>query len=291
MKKLLLIGKTGQLGRELFRDAPVFDFEVFGYTHHELDVTNAAAVESEVKRRGPDVIVNTAAFHVGSECEKNPLEAFKVNCIAVRNLAKIAKENGASLVTFSTDYVFDGESSVPYNEESQPNPIQIYGMSKTAGEYAALNTFPEGTYIIRTCGVYGGNTGSRSKEGNFVLHILRWFNENNRLEVSMEQFATPTFAKDLSEAALKLFKHPGAAPGIYHLVNEGHCSWYEFASSIVELAGLTGKEVVPVDRNGTEGGMRRPKFSVLENTRAKTLGIILPTWSDALGRYIKSTHE
>lgn len=283
--KVLLIGKTGQLGAEILKDAPFFDFEVFAYGHEELDITDDTAMEKEVKRHQPDFIVNTAAFNTTAECEKNPLEALRINCVAVRNLARISKEYGAKLVTFSTDYVFDGEKGVSYLEDDPPRPLQMYGISKLAGELAAQNVYAEGTYVIRTCGLYGGKEGSRSKGGNFVLNMLRDAPRSAVVEVSSEQIVSPTSAKDLSLAVLKILQS-NAPAGIYHLVNEGQCSWYEFVKEVYRLRGIK-REVVPIDRGGFSGGIRRPRFSALENRKARDIGIALPSWQDGLAEYIR----
>lgn len=285
MRKLLLIGKTGQLGAEILNDAPLFDFEVFGYGRGELDVTDTAALEAEIKLHRPDVVISTAAFHVVAECEEGPLEAFKVNCIAVRNLAQISKESGAKFMTFSTDYVFDGEKGSSYLEGDAPRPLQMYGFSKLAGEFAARGIYLEGTYVIRTCGLYGGKRGSKSKSGgNLVLQMLKEAGESKSVEISSEQIVSPTYAKDLSRAVLELLR-VGAPADIYHLVNEGQCSWHEFVEEVYRLAGIK-REVIPVDRRGIMNGVRRPRFSALENSRAKKLGIVLPKWQEGLAAYL-----
>ncbi len=289
MKSILLIGKTGQLGAEILQSAPFFDFQVFAYGRDELDITDTAAVREVVQRHRPSIIINTAAFHVVPQCEVEPSEAFRVNCIAVSNLAKIAKENGARFMTFSTDYVFDGEKGAPYMEDDTPRPIQFYGISKLAGEYAAQNIFPEGVYIIRTCGLYGGREGSKSRGGNLVLKMLKDAEKSNSVEVSSAEIANPTSTKDLSEGVLKLLQND-APPGIYHLVSEGQCSWYEFVREIYRLSGKK-REVIPVDRGGFGDGIRRPKFSVLANSKARALGIILPYWQEGLAAYIKFLSE
>jgi len=161
----------------------------------------------------------------------------------------------------------------------------MYGLSKLAGEYAALNLYSEGTFLIRTCGLFGGKIGSPEKKGNFVLNIMKEARDEEIIEVSSEQIISPTYAGDLSKATLKLLKKE-AAPGIYHLVNEGFCSWADFTKEIFKLAGIK-TEVVPVDRGGESGGVRRPKFSVLENKKAKALGIELPSWQEGLKSYFE----
>jgi len=283
MKKILLIGKSGQLGSEIIKDASIFGFEIFSFNKEDLNVTNKLQIKEKIKEIKPDILINTSAYHVVSMCEKNPLAAMAVNFIAVRDLAIICKENNVIFVTYSTDYVFDGEKGTPYEENDIPNPLQIYGISKLAGEYAALNSYSEGIFIIRTCGLYGGEKGSPEKGGNFVLNIIEEARNKKIIEVSSEQIVSPTYAGDLSKTVLKLLNSK-AEPGIYHLVNEGYCSWYEFTKVIFQLAKID-KEIKPVDRSASDNKMKRPKFSALKNKKAKSLGIELPTWQDGLRSY------
>ena len=207
----------------------------------------------------------------------------EVNFLAVQNLANLCKKNNITFVTYSTDYVFDGEKGGAYIETDMPHPLQVYGFSKLAGEYAALSIYPSGSLVIRTCGVYGGKEGSRQKGGNFVLNILKEAQNKEIVEVSSEQIVSPTYVGDLGRATLKLLGRK-ATLGIYHLVNEGCCSWYEFTKEIFQLAEITTM-LVPVDRSGVSGAMKRPRFSVLKNTRAKALGVELPSWKEGLSSY------
>lgn len=284
MRKILLIGKTGQLGSEIMKDAVSFDFIIFSYDKDKLNVTNEVQVKEKIEEIKPDILLNTSAYHVVAACEENPLDAMAVNCIAVTKMAKLCKKYDIKFVTYSTDYVFDGKKRAPCEENDTPNPLQIYGISKLAGEYAALNSYPEGIFIIRTCGLYGGEKGSPEKGGNFVLNIMEEAHHKKIIEVSSEQIISPTFAGDLSKATLKLLNSE-AEPGIYHLVNEGYCSWYEFAKEIFQLANID-KEIKPIDRNGSNGKIKRPKFSALKNTKAKALGIELPSWQEGLKFYL-----
>lgn len=284
MKKILLIGRNGQLGTEIIKDASSFGFEVIAFEKEELDVTNELQVREKIKEVKPDILINTSAYNAVLMCETNFLPAMELNFIAVKNLARICKENNIFFVTFSTDYVFDGEKGTPYEEDDAPNPLQIYGISKLAGEYAALNCCPKGAFIIRTCGLYGGKMGSPGK-GNFVLNIIKEAKEKETIEVSSEQIISPTYAGDLSKATLKLL-NSSAEAGIYHLINNGYCSWYEFTQEVFKLAGIN-KELKPVDRGGLTGEMKRPKFSALKNIKAKTLGIELPLWQEGLKLYLK----
>ena len=285
MEKILLIGKTGQLGGEIIKDGSSFNFEIFSFDKDELDVKNESQVKEKLEEIKPNILLNTSAYHVMAACEENPLEAMAVNFIAVDKMAKLCKRYGIKFITYSTDYVFDGEKGAPYEENDKPNPLQIYGISKLAGEYAALNSYPEGTFVIRTCGLYGGKKGSPEKKGNFVLNIIKEAQNKEVIEVSSEQIVSPTYAGDLSKATLRLLLNSKIIPGIYHLVNEGYCSWYEFTKEIFRLAKIN-KEIKPVDREGMSGGARRPKFSALANTKAKALGIDLPSWQEGLKSYL-----
>ena len=232
----------------------------------------------------PDVVINTAAFHNVPLCEQESLRAFAVNCQAVRDMAAICKKNDIRLVTFSTDYVFSGEQRKPYSEEAKAMPLQIYGISRLAGELTALATAPQHAVIIRTCGLYGFS-GANSKGGNFVEKRLADAKILSELEMGCDQVISPTYTGDLAQAVLKLIDHPKAEPGIYHLINEGECTWFEFTQAIYEVMDIKIK-LIPVDRKGMDGAMRRPRYSVLANTKAQSLGITLPHWIDALKRYL-----
>lgn len=281
--KVLLIGKTGQLGGDLLRNNPGHD--IYAPGREELDIASGHAIRQVVAAAAPDVVINTAAFHNVPLCETEVESAFRINCAAVRDLAAACRERKASFITFSSDYVFGGEKRSPYLEDDRPQPLQMYGISRLAGELTARATAPEQAVIIRTCGLYG-RSGAQSKGGNFVDKRLQDAKSHRVLEMGCDQVVSPTSTDDLSRAVWQLLAHPGAEAGIYHLVNEGECTWYEFTRAIYELAGLE-MEVVPVDRGGISGTMRRPLYSVLGNGRARSYGIVLPHWRDALARYLK----
>jgi dTDP-4-dehydrorhamnose reductase len=281
--RLLLIGRSGQLGGDLLRNNPGHDIEAPGRA--ELDLTRPDQVRAAIARYRPDLVVNCAAFHNVPLCEEQPEQAFRVNCIAVRDLANACREANARLFTFSSDYVFGGDRRSPYGEDDLPGPLQVYGISRLAGEHAALAAAPGHAVVIRTCGLYG-ESGARSKGGNFVDGRVADARAGKTIEMASEQVVAPTSTADLSRAVFALAGLPALEPGIYHLVNEGQCSWYELTVAIVEILGLPGR-VVPVDRQGKTGSMRRPLYSVLANHKARRLGITLPTWRDALERYLR----
>jgi dTDP-4-dehydrorhamnose reductase len=282
--KLLLLGKNGQLGTELEKQARAKGLDITALGREELDITDNTAVCETIKKLQPTVILNASAYHVVPDCEQYPQNAFAINTIALKNLAEIAEEQKAVLVHYSTDYIFDGIKGKPYKEDDKPNPLQVYGISKLAGEFAVLN-YCSKAIIIRACYVYGGKTGSRAKKGNFVLTILKQIEGKTELEVASEQIVSPTYAEDLAEASLKLIQKK-ESKGIYHLVNEGHCTLSEFAQQIVKYKKQKTK-IIPVNRGGVAGKLHRPLFSALQNTRAKQEGIKLPHWKASLKKYVE----
>ena len=286
--KVLLIGATGQLGGDLLRNNVAHEIVAPG--RDVLDLARPAQLATVIADLAPDAIINCAAFHNVPQCEQQPQEAFLTNCVAVRELAAAAQASGARLVTFSTDYVFGGAGRrEPYLETDLPQPLQIYGISRLAGELAALAVAPRNTVIIRTCGLYGEHH-SRSKNGNFVEQRVAEAEAGRHIQMACEQTVAPTYCDDLSRAVWSLLEHPGGAAGIYHLTNEGECSWYEFAKAILELSGYP-PDIEPVDRGGMSGKMRRPLYSVLANTRARALGISLRPWREALAAYLQTKRK
>lgn len=283
--KILLIGKNGQLGAEINRQSLERKYEISVFGREELDITDSNKVNQEIESYEPDIVINTSAFHVVPVCEDEPEQAFLVNAISLKSLAEFCEEKKIKLITYSTDYVFDGLKGSPYIEDDKPNPLQIYGLSKLAGEYIVLNYSPN-SIVIRTCVVYGGKEGSRSKKGNFILNILQQAEKEKSIDVASEQIVSPTYSADLAEATLKLVEHANTK-GLYHLVNEGYCSFAEFAQEAIKLKGLNTR-IIPVDRKGISGKLKRPFFSALKNTEAANLGIKLPPWQDALKRYVNT---
>lgn len=284
---ILLIGKTGQLGGNIL--AMQTEHRIHAPDRNELDIESSESCERVFAALRPDVVINTAAFHNVPQCEVEPLRAFAVNCQSVRNLAAICKKMDVQLVTFSTDYVFGGEQRTPYREDDRTGPLQMYGISRLAGELAALATAPQHAVVIRTCGLYG-LSGATSKGGNFVDKRMADAQTGNELEMGCDQVVSPTYTGDLALAVLKLIEHPQLVPGIYHLVNEDECTWFEFTQAIYEIMSLPIM-VRPVDRGGLSGEMRRPLYSALANTKARALGIALPHWRDGLERYLKEKYQ
>lgn len=277
----LIAGGGGALASDLERRLRM-SCEVVALAHDELDVTDGAALAATFAEVGPDLVLNGAAANSPAVCEREPEWAFAVNASAVEAMARLATEHGARFVTFSTNYVFDGEQSEPYGEEDPPNPRSVYARSKLAGEQAALDANPE-ALVVRTAGLFGLR-GNEVKGGNFVTRLLERARRGEPLAVVDDQRLTPTFADDLAEASIAALD--AGADGLLHLTNSGACSWYEFAEAIVELAGLDlPVRAVATDR---DPDLDRPRNGVLARPRADAAGLPrLRPWREALGDYIE----
>ncbi|NJF25158.1 dTDP-4-dehydrorhamnose reductase [Thermococcus sp. Bubb.Bath] len=280
--KVAIIGANGQLGTDLVE---VFsndsEFEVVPLTHKDLDVTVPETLEI-LKRLKPDVIINTAAYVRVDDAEVYPEKAFAVNSIGALNVARVASKIGAVNVYISTDYVFDGEKGEPYNEDDMPNPINVYGTSKYAGEIFTRNYSPK-HYIIRVASLYG-LAGASGKGGNFIEWIIEKAKRGEQLRIVDDQFMSPTYTKDVA-GTLKEFLKLKPEFGIYHMVNEGVCSWYEFAKAVFEILELD-VQIKPIKSNELNRLARRPKFSALENKKLKELGLKMPDWMEGLREYL-----
>ncbi|MEM7813828.1 MAG: dTDP-4-dehydrorhamnose reductase, partial [Candidatus Aenigmatarchaeota archaeon] len=214
--------------------------------------------------------------------EDNPDKSFLVNASAVRNLALVCKDIGATLVHFSTDYVFDGRLGRPYTESDAPNPINVYGVSKLSGELFVRNITAR-HFIIRPSGVFG----KAKKEGkeNFVQKMIRLASSGSELRVVDDQFFSPTYARDLASKLAELIATEKY--GTYHITNSGSCSWFEFAREILKIAGLRN-EVKPVKSSEFGAKAARPMFSVLESESLPAAGLSkMRPWREALKDYIK----
>jgi dTDP-4-dehydrorhamnose reductase len=284
--KIAIIGGNGQLGSDLRRALADQNVSLVPFVHRELDVTNSTQVDQVLGSIQPEVVISTAAYHKVEECEQQPALSFAVNAIGPRNLALACRRNRTVLVHFSTDYVFDGARTQPYTETDLPHPLNVYGVSKLAGEEMVALTW-ERHFVIRTCGLYGV-AGSSGKGGNFVETMLRKAAEGAPLRVVNDQVLTPTFTGDLADAVAKLIRTE--AYGLYHISAEGQCSWYEFARKIFELEDLKVK-LTPVSTREFPSPVRRPAYSVLSKEKLKRLGITMARWEEGLARYLAARRD
>lgn len=281
--RVAIIGANGQLGTDLvevFNEDP--EFEVIPLTHKDLDVTVPETLEI-LKRLEPDVIINTAAYVRVDDAELYPEKAFAVNAIGALNVARVANEIGAVNVYISTDYVFDGEKEEPYTEEDIPNPINVYGASKYAGEIFTRNYSPK-HYIIRVASLYG-KAGASGKGGNFVEWVIEKAKRGEELRIVDDQFMSPTYTKDVART-LREFLKLRPEFGVYHMLNEGFCSWYEFTKVIFEILGWK-VQIKPIKSNELNRLAKRPRFSALKNEKLERLGLKMKPWKEALREYLK----
>lgn len=285
-KRIVITGANGQLGRALNQvlktrtDLTIVNTgmeEPTAYCPIILDITNPVAVMNFIQEIKPDVIINCAA-HTGVDlCESEQERAYRINAIGPKNLATAADALDAKLIHISTDYVFDGEGTTPYTEDSITAPATVYGSTKLAGE-EFVKSICENYNIVRTAWLYG--------EGkNFVKTMLSLAEKNNEIRVVNDQIGCPTSALELARAIAFLIDNDGV--GIYHGVCEGSASWYEFA---LEIFKLTGKDVnvLPISTEEYPTPAKRPKYSVLKNERLARAGYTLKFWKDALREYIES---
>lgn len=280
---ILVTGANGQLGSCL-RDVAAGSTDNYIFTDvAELDITDAAAVRKAVSDNAVDVIVNCAAYTNVDKAEDDAAFAELLNATAVRNLAEAAKENDATLIHISTDYVFGKEPyNVPCREDQKGTPTGIYGLTKLHGEQAIAETGVK-ALIFRTAWLY-------SEYGrNFVKTMLNLTSTRPELKVVFDQTGTPTYAGDLALALFDIIENRRFAgnEGVYHYSNEGVCSWYDFTKMIAEYAGNTACDIQPCHSDEFPSKVVRPSYSVLDKTKFKnTFGIKVPYWTDSLRRCI-----
>lgn len=279
--RVAVIGANGQLGTDLVKT--LSDWDLIPLIHQDLDICDFVYTRKVLEDAKPRIVINTAAFNRVDDCEGEPSRAFWVNAFAVRKLAQVCAELGCILVHISTDYVFGGEKRSPYTEDDAPNPLNVYGVSKLAGEHFVRHTCPK-HFIIRTSGLYGV-AGSSGKGGNFVETIVHLAKEGKPIRVVTDQVLTPTYTKDLADKIKELLQTE--AYGLYHITNSGQCSWYEFAGKIFELLEMK-PDFGPTTSAEFGAKARRPAYSVLAHEKLKRLGLDdLRPWPEALYAYLR----
>lgn len=279
--KTLLIGANGQLGTDIVATWPTAD--LIPLTIDDLDVTDRARVFEVIAAHKPALVLNTSAFHNVDVCEAEPEQAFAVNTIAVKHLADACVEHGATLLHMSTDYVFSGNGrSTPYTETDAPDALNVYGVSKAAGEQIIRQRLPR-HFIIRSSGLFGV-AGAAGKGGNFVETMLRLAREGKPITVVHDQTLSPTFTPDLAAKLLELART--GRHGTYHVTGSGSCTWYEFAREIFAQCALT-PDLSPTTTAAFGAKAVRPEYSVLANDALAAAGLPpLRPWQEALADYL-----
>lgn len=276
--KLLVIGKGGQLSTELERLSASMSHEAVFAGLPDFDMTREGAVKQLITQVNPDYVINAAAYTAVDKAEEQKELAYAINAKAAGDVASACKKMNSGLVHISTDYVFDGSNHRPYVEGDTVNPTGVYGASKLEGERLVLENLSEAV-ILRTSWVYSdfGN--------NFVKTMLKLCRERDSLNVIYDQVGTPTWAKDLAQAALTVIEkkqNEVKASGIFHFSNEGVCSWYDFAKAIFELKNIS-VEVKPIMTSEYPTAAERPHYSVLNKKKFKdAFGVDIPYYRDSL---------
>lgn len=282
--KIALFGASGRLGKEFLKLDVGAKHELHAFTHNDAEIADFKRLETVIRELGADIIINAAAYNDVDSAEDEFEKAFNVNGLGPHNLAVVAKKIGSTLIHFSTDFVFDGNKGKPYCEDDVPNPISTYGKSKLMGEIAVRLT-QSSSYIIRTSCLYG-RFGD-----NFLTRLVEYAKRDGYVSVPNDLVGSPTYARHLAEATFKLIDK--APPfGIYHIVNNGYCSRYEWALEFLKRV-RPETEVKPVSISNIKLKAKRPPFSALSTAKIEALDIHLVPWTKALGDYIRerdSTH-
>ncbi len=277
---ILITGCNGQLGNELqLLEKNYSEHTFFNTDVHELDITNAEAIDKFVSSNNIDIIINCAAYTAVDKAESNKELCQVLNADAPAYLAKAISKRNGWMIQVSTDYVFDGTKNTPYVETDSPCPNSVYGSTKLDGE-KAVEQACKNTMIIRTAWLYS------SFGNNFVKTMMRLGKEKDELNVIFDQIGTPTYARDLAIAIMTAVEK-GIVPGIYHFSNEGVISWYDFTKAIHRLSGITSCHVRPIHTEEYPTAATRPHYSVLDKTKIKKIyGIEIPYWEDSLAECI-----
>lgn len=284
--KILVTGTSGQVGHALMQN--LTDHVLIGLTRKECDLTNLDQIRQVIDKHQPDLIINPAAYTQVDKAEDEPELAFQINRDAPRVMAEKAREYDIPIIHFSTDYVFDGQKELPYTEDDLPNPLGIYGQSKLAGE-DAIKEVNGKYYIFRTSWVYSG------MGRNFYLNLQRRIREQDELKVVNDQLGVPTsslfIAKQIKKIIPKLLKENR---GIYHLVPNGACTWFDFARVILNASKFdqSEKKIIPVTSDQYPTKAKRPSNSCLSNNKIqKAIMVEFDDWKSVFSESFKNINE
>jgi dTDP-4-dehydrorhamnose reductase len=277
---ILVTGAGGQLGSAIV-EAFQASARVIALDRRDLDLTDDAAVDARVRRERPDVVINCAADNDVDGAETAPIRALSVNAFAVRELARAADEAGAAFVHYSSDFVFDGTTSRPYVESDRPNPQGVYAASKLLGEWFALEA--RRGFVLRVESLFGAlGTGRPGRSS--LDRIVEGLRNGREVPVFADRTVSPSYVVDLAWAT-RMLLGSDAAPGLYHCVNTGAATWFAIAQEIARLIGCEPR-LKPITLRDVTLRAPRPLFSALDNGRLRAAGVPMPTWQDALARYL-----
>lgn len=283
--RAVVVGAGGQLGAAV-AEACRPRYDVVALTRRDLDAADDVRVADAMRRLRPSVIINAAAYNDVDGAESEPIAALDANAFAVRALALAAQELDATLVHYSTDFVFDGTASTPYTESDRPNPRSVYAVSKLLGEWFALDA-PR-AYVLRVESLFGRVPSGPPSKGT-IISIVRTLLGGGTAKVFEDRTVTPTYIVDAAAATRHLLERQ-APPGIYHCVNSGSCTWYELAREIARLLPCDAR-LAPVRMDDVPLRAARPRYCALSNAKLQAAGFEMPHWRDALARFLESVRD
>ncbi len=287
--KIFVTGATGQLGRAIVKDFSR-RYEVIAPTRKQLDLTNPVSVFSTVHDVRPSVIVNCSGYNDVDGAEADSVSALKINALAVRTLAVVANQIGATLVHYSSDFVFDGTATEPYQEENDPHPQSAYAVSKLLGEFLMRDANRH--YLLRVESLFGGvndrwdtdDVPQRRKSS--IDQIIESIVAERETRVFVDRVVSPSYIEDVATATRSMVER-GVPEGLYHCVNSGMGTWLELAQEVGRQLGRD-TELIPISASNADFVATRPKFCALSNAKLESVGIKMPTWQDALNRHLAS---
>ena len=277
--KVLVTGVKGQLGYDVVKECEKRGIEAIGVDVEEMDITDAAACERVITEAKADAVIHCAAYTAVDAAEDNEDLCRKVNAEGTRNIAEVCRKLDIKMMYFSTDYVFNGQGERPWEPDDPREPLNVYGQTKYEGELAVQELL-EKYFIVRIAWVFGVNGK------NFIKTMLRLGKERGAVSVVDDQIGSPTYTYDLARLVVDMIQTDRYS--IYHATNEGLCSWYEFACQIFKAAGMNQVKVTPVDSTAFPAKAKRPHNSRMDKSKLAENGFEpLPSWEDALERYLK----
>lgn len=283
--KILLLGSNGQLGTDIqkvFKNNNLLDISCID--RKSLDVEDYTKIKTLLNQKDFNLLINCTSYHKTDEVEEFPDKAIKINAMAVKEMAKVCNTKGSKFVHISTDYVFHGDNNIPYKENDKTGPLNIYGLSKLIGESYIKNEMDD-YFIIRVASLFG-IAGASGKGGNFIETMIKMAKNKQELNVVNDIVMSPTSTLSVANNIYKLVTKE-CTPGVYHSVNSGQSTWFNFARTIFKFIG-TEYEVNPVTSDEYKTDAMRPKFSALDNTKlSNEINTSIPNWEDELEAYLK----
>ncbi len=277
--RVLITGARGLLGAAMLREFR--DDEVHAPARAHLDITDPFQIRRVVDRAAPDVIINCAAYNKVDDAESQAVRAMDVNAFGVLALAEAAVRAGAALVHYSSDFVFDGEADRPYTEEDEPGPRSVYAASKLLGDWFALEA-PR-AWVLRVESLFGQPAPEGARAGSLGTIVQR-LRRGEEVPVFVDRTVSPSYTADVARATREVLAR-GIAPGLYHCVNDGAATWLEIAHEAARLLDLPIR-VKPLTLATAQLAAPRPRYCALSNAKLASVGIQMPTWQDALRRYL-----